>query len=66
MSTMPQPTAKELVMVTGELIQVLIESATNEILRYTMAQKVNWNSDGTPNFGAAPPLGASLVGPSGE
>jgi GH43 family beta-xylosidase len=34
--------------------------------RYTMAQKVNWNSDGTPNFGQAPALGTVLQGPSGE
>lgn len=34
--------------------------------RYTMAQIVNWNSDGTPDFGEAPPLSASLEGPSGE
>jgi GH43 family beta-xylosidase len=34
--------------------------------RYTMAQKVNWNSDGTPNFGVPPPLSSVLAGPSGE
>ncbi|RPA99471.1 arabinofuranosidase [Choiromyces venosus 120613-1] len=34
--------------------------------RYTMAQKVNWNSDGTPNFGTAAALGTVLTGPSGE
>lgn len=34
--------------------------------RYTMAQKVNWNSDGTPNFGSAPSLSTVLQGPSGE
>lgn len=34
--------------------------------RYTMAQKVNWNADGTPNFGEAVPLGETLEGPSGE
>jgi GH43 family beta-xylosidase len=34
--------------------------------RYTMASKVNWNADGTPNFGRAPALGNVLKGPSGE
>ncbi|GME34599.1 Glycoside hydrolase family 43 [Neofusicoccum parvum] len=34
--------------------------------RYTMAQKVNWNSDGSPNFGTAAALGTTLAGPSGE
>ncbi|KAF2144981.1 glycoside hydrolase family 43 protein [Aplosporella prunicola CBS 121167] len=34
--------------------------------RYTMAQVVNWNSDGTPNFGTAAALGTTLAGPSGE
>lgn len=34
--------------------------------RYTMASKVNWNSDGSPNFGQAPALSATLTGPSGE
>ncbi|KAF2090463.1 glycoside hydrolase family 43 protein [Saccharata proteae CBS 121410] len=34
--------------------------------RYTMAQIVNWNSDGTPNFGVAETLGTVLEGPSGE
>ncbi|KAF4556373.1 Alpha-L-arabinofuranosidase B-like protein 3 [Elsinoe fawcettii] len=34
--------------------------------RYTMAQKVNWNSDGTPNFGRAPALSTVLQGPAGE
>ncbi|KAF3083616.1 hypothetical protein TWF569_010105 [Orbilia oligospora] len=34
--------------------------------RYTMAQKVNWNSDGTPNFGSPPPLSQTITGPSGE
>ncbi|KAI5777277.1 glycosyl hydrolase [Geopyxis carbonaria] len=34
--------------------------------RYTMAQVVNWNSDGTPNFGTAAALGTTLTGPSGE
>ncbi|KAH8146014.1 uncharacterized protein LAJ45_09936 [Morchella importuna] len=34
--------------------------------RYTMAQKVNWNSDGTPNFGVPPALSSVLTGPSGE
>jgi GH43 family beta-xylosidase len=34
--------------------------------RYTMAQPVNWNADGTPNFGRAPQLSAVLAGPSGE
>lgn len=34
--------------------------------RYTMAQEVNWNSDGTPDFGKAPALSTVLQGPSGE
>lgn len=34
--------------------------------RYTAAQKVNWNSDGSPNFGKAVKLGQSIAGPSGE
>ncbi|KAF1851269.1 glycoside hydrolase family 43 protein [Cucurbitaria berberidis CBS 394.84] len=34
--------------------------------RYTMAQKVNWNANGTPNFGSPLKLGTSLAGPSGE
>ncbi|RDW84951.1 putative glycoside hydrolase family 43 [Coleophoma cylindrospora] len=34
--------------------------------RYTMAEIVNWNSDGTPNFGTAPAKGTVLAGPSGE
>ena len=34
--------------------------------RYTEAQKVDWNSDGSPNFGAAVALSTSLAGPSGE
>ena len=34
--------------------------------RFTMASKINWNSDGTPNFGKAPALSAILQGPSGE
>lgn len=34
--------------------------------RYTMAQRVNWNADGTPNFGRAPSLQTNLQGPSGE
>ncbi|KAF1833226.1 Arabinanase/levansucrase/invertase [Decorospora gaudefroyi] len=34
--------------------------------RYVMAQKVNWNSNGTPNFGTPVRLGATLAGPSGE
>ena len=34
--------------------------------RYTMAQKVNWNSDVTPNFGKAPSLSTTLQVPSGE
>lgn len=31
-----------------------------------MAQKVNWNADGTPNFGTPVQPGTSLAGPSGE
>ncbi|KAL3426394.1 glycosyl hydrolase family 43 [Phlyctema vagabunda] len=34
--------------------------------RYTMAEIVNWNSDGSPNFGSAHKLGTVLSGPSGE
>lgn len=34
--------------------------------RYTMAQKVNWNANGTPNFGSPARLGTSYVGPLGE
>ncbi|KAF1957666.1 Arabinanase/levansucrase/invertase [Byssothecium circinans] len=34
--------------------------------RYTMVQKVNWNSDGSPNFGTPARLGTTLTGPSGE
>jgi GH43 family beta-xylosidase len=34
--------------------------------RYTMAQKVNWNANGSPNFGTAARLGTVLTGPSGE
>ncbi|KAF2177435.1 glycoside hydrolase family 43 protein [Zopfia rhizophila CBS 207.26] len=34
--------------------------------RYTMAQIVNWNSDGSPNFGTLAALGTVLQGPSGE
>lgn len=34
--------------------------------RYTMAQKVNFNSNGTPNFGAPGKLGTTITGPSGE
>jgi GH43 family beta-xylosidase len=34
--------------------------------RYTMAQKVNWNSDGSPNFGTPVSLSTTISGPSGE
>ncbi|KAF2467651.1 Arabinanase/levansucrase/invertase [Lindgomyces ingoldianus] len=34
--------------------------------RYTMGQIVNWNSDGSPNFGSPAKLGTSLTGPAGE
>ncbi|PPK93142.1 GH43 family beta-xylosidase [Kineococcus xinjiangensis] len=34
--------------------------------RSLRAQRVTWNSDGTPNFGVPVRLGASLAGPSGE
>lgn len=34
--------------------------------RYTMASVINWNADGTPDFGTAPALSATLTGPSGE
>ena len=32
----------------------------------TMAQIVNWNSDGSPNFGSPAKIGTSLSGPNGE
>ncbi|CAI4218380.1 unnamed protein product [Parascedosporium putredinis] len=34
--------------------------------RYTAAKKVNWNADGSPNFGTAERLGTIIAGPSGE
>jgi GH43 family beta-xylosidase len=34
--------------------------------RYTLAKKVNWNVDGTPDFGKADALSTILTGPSGE
>jgi hypothetical protein len=34
--------------------------------RYTAAKKVNWNEDGTPDFGKADAVGTVLAGPSGE
>lgn len=34
--------------------------------RYTMAQKVLWNADGTPNLGKPVEKGTILAGPSGE
>jgi GH43 family beta-xylosidase len=34
--------------------------------RYTMAQKVNFDSNGTPNFGSPARLGTNIAGPSGE
>jgi GH43 family beta-xylosidase len=34
--------------------------------RTTRAQKVNWNSDGTPNFGTPVRTGVALTAPSGE
>ncbi|KAL7276386.1 hypothetical protein RUND412_000624 [Rhizina undulata] len=34
--------------------------------RYTMSQKVSWNSDGTPDFGTSYALTTTLTGPSGE
>lgn len=34
--------------------------------RYTMATKVNWKEDGSPDFGQALPLGEVQTGPSGE
>ncbi|KAF1974480.1 arabinofuranosidase [Bimuria novae-zelandiae CBS 107.79] len=34
--------------------------------RYTMVNKMNWNSNGTPNFGTPAKLGTSFTGPSGE
>ena len=34
--------------------------------RFTMAQRLNWNSDGTPNFGTPVARGVTLAGPSGE
>lgn len=34
--------------------------------RYTMAQKVNWDSNGYPVFGTPPPLSQTITGPAGE
>ncbi|KAH8669565.1 arabinofuranosidase [Tricladium varicosporioides] len=34
--------------------------------RYTMAEVMNWNSDGSPNFTPPATLGTTLAGPSGE
>ncbi|KAK2757636.1 hypothetical protein FQN54_004605 [Arachnomyces sp. PD_36] len=34
--------------------------------RYTMLTIVNWNEDGTPNFGEAPTFDTVMEGPSGE
>lgn len=34
--------------------------------RYTSVQIVNWNSNGTPNFGVPVKTGTTLSGPSGE
>jgi hypothetical protein len=34
--------------------------------RYTMAAKMNWNSDGSPSFSTPLALGTTLTGPSGE
>lgn len=34
--------------------------------RYTAVKKVNWNSDGSPNFGRPETLGTVFAGPSGE
>ena len=34
--------------------------------RYTMATIVNWNEDGSPDFGSAPPLGSEVPAPAGE
>lgn len=34
--------------------------------RYTMAEKMLWNSDGTPQFTSPAALGTVLTGPSGE
>ncbi|GAB1733237.1 hypothetical protein NU195Hw_g8445t1 [Hortaea werneckii] len=34
--------------------------------RYTAAEPVKWNADGSPNFGTAEALGLTMAGPSGE
>ncbi|KAK0646796.1 glycosyl hydrolase [Cercophora newfieldiana] len=34
--------------------------------RYTAAKRVNWNADGSPDFGKADTIGTVLAGPSGE
>jgi GH43 family beta-xylosidase len=34
--------------------------------RTIRAQKINWNADGTPNFGRPAPANTAVVGPSGE
>ncbi|KAF2679647.1 glycoside hydrolase family 43 protein [Lentithecium fluviatile CBS 122367] len=34
--------------------------------RYTMVQKVDWNSDGSPNFGSPGKVGTAITGPKGE
>lgn len=34
--------------------------------RYTMAEKVNWKADGTPDFGVPSALSAEIQVPSGE
>jgi GH43 family beta-xylosidase len=34
--------------------------------RYTAAKKVEWNADGSPNFGRPDRVGTVLTGPSGE
>lgn len=34
--------------------------------RYSNAKVMEWNADGSPNFGVAPAFGTVLPGPSGE
>lgn len=34
--------------------------------RYTMVDRVNWNEDGSPDFGVPSPVGEVMEGPAGE
>jgi GH43 family beta-xylosidase len=42
------------------------ESGVCDTKRTTRAQKIEWNADGTPNFGTPVASGVELAGPSGE